>query len=74
MAGVKKPNRLIFEFALDLAKAQKETSIMIGDCLEADVHGALNAGLHAIFFNANNEEATENIIQITHLLQLKNYL
>jgi YjjG family noncanonical pyrimidine nucleotidase len=74
MAGVKKPNSLIFEYALDLAKAQKETSIMIGDCLEADVQGALNAGLQAIFFNANNQEAPENIIQVTHLLQLKNYL
>jgi YjjG family noncanonical pyrimidine nucleotidase len=74
MAGVKKPNSLIFEYALDLAKAKKETSIMIGDCLEADVQGALNAGLQAIFFNANNEQVPENIIQIKHLLQLKNYL
>ena len=43
MAGVKKPNPIIFEYALDLAKAKKENSIMIGDCLEADVQGALNA-------------------------------
>lgn len=74
MAGVKKPNSLIFEYALDLAKAQKETSIMIGDCLEADVQGAINAGLQAIYFNANNEEVPENIVNVTHLLQLKNYL
>ena len=49
MAGVKKPNPIIFEYALDLAKAKKENSIMIGDCLEADVQGALDAGLDAIF-------------------------
>jgi putative hydrolase of the HAD superfamily len=35
-----------------LAKA-KENSIMIGDSLDADVQGALDAGLDAIFFESN---------------------
>ena len=74
MAGAKKPNRIIFEYALDLAKAQKENSIMIGDCLEADVQGALDAGLDAIFFNENKERVSQNIKQVHHLLELKNYL
>ena len=74
MAGVKKPNSLIFEFALDLAKAKKENSIMIGDCIEADVQGALDAGLDAIFFNENNTVVTDNIKQVNHLLELKKYL
>ena len=47
---------------------------MIGDCLEADVQGALDAGLAAIFFNANKIEVPENIIQVNHLLELKKYL
>jgi YjjG family noncanonical pyrimidine nucleotidase len=74
MAGVKKPNPIIFEYALNLAKAKKESSIMIGDCLEADVQGALNAGLDAIFFNEKNIEVGENIKQIDHLLKLKKHL
>jgi putative hydrolase of the HAD superfamily len=74
MAGVKKPNSLIFEYALDLAKAKKENSIMIGDCIEADVQGALDAGLDAILFNENNMLVTENIKQVSHLLELKKYL
>jgi putative hydrolase of the HAD superfamily len=74
MAGVKKPNPIIFEYALDLAKAKKESSIMIGDCLEADVKGALNAGLDAIFFNESNVQAEQGIKQINHLLELKKYL
>jgi YjjG family noncanonical pyrimidine nucleotidase len=74
MAGVKKPNSLIFEFALDLAKAKKENSIMIGDCIEADVQGALDAGLDAIFFNEHNAIVTDNIKQVNHLLELKKYL
>jgi YjjG family noncanonical pyrimidine nucleotidase len=74
IAGVKKPNPIIFEFALDLAKAKKENSIMIGDCLEADVQGALDAGLDAIHFNENNTKKEGNIKQINHLLELKNHL
>jgi YjjG family noncanonical pyrimidine nucleotidase len=73
-AGAKKPNRIIFDYALDLAKAQKETSLMIGDSLEADVQGALDAGLDAIFFNENKEIVSENIKQVHYLLELKNYL
>lgn len=74
MAGVKKPNPIIFQHALDLAKANKENSIMIGDCLEADVEGALDAGLDAIFFNESNVTAGEDIKQVNHLLELKKYL
>ncbi|MFV8341169.1 YjjG family noncanonical pyrimidine nucleotidase [Flavobacterium sp. XS2P39] len=74
MAGVKKPNPIIFEYALDLAKAKKENSIMIGDCIEADVRGALDAGLDAIFFNESNVPVEENIKQVNHLLELKKYL
>lgn len=74
MVGVKKPNALIFEYALGLAKAKKESSIMIGDCIEADVQGALDAGLDAIFFNGNNKIVANNIKQVNHLLELKKHL
>lgn len=72
MAGVKKPNPLIFEHALQLANAQKSNSIMIGDCIDADVNGALNFGMKAIFFNSNQVEVSEYITQINKLAQLKN--
>jgi len=74
MAGVKKPNSLIFDYALDLAQAKKENSIMIGDCIEADVQGALDAGLDAILFTESSEQVVENIKQVNHLLELKKYL
>lgn len=74
MAGVKKPNRLIFEYALNAAKAKKENGMMIGDCLEADVQGALDAGLDAIFFNENEVWVGSHIKQVTRLLDLKKYL
>ena len=74
LAGVKKPNPIIYEYALNLAATKKENSIMIGDCLEADVQGALDAGLDAIFFNDKNIQVEQNIKQVNHLLELKKYL
>lgn len=74
IAGVKKPNPLIFEYALNLAQTKKEYSIMIGDCIEADVQGALDAGLDAVFFNENSIPVAKHIKQVNHLLELKNYL
>jgi putative hydrolase of the HAD superfamily len=74
MAGVKKPNQKIFEYALNLAEAKKENSIMIGDCIEADVQGALDAGLDAVFFNENKVSVSNSIKQVNHLLELKKIL
>jgi YjjG family noncanonical pyrimidine nucleotidase len=73
MAGVKKPNPKIFEHALEIAKAKKSESIMIGDSLDADVHGAINFGIDAIYFNSNGENATIDVLEIKNLLELKNY-
>jgi YjjG family noncanonical pyrimidine nucleotidase len=74
MAGVKKPNPLIFEYAVKEAKATKSNSIMIGDCIDADVIGALNFGMDAILFNIDTSKSYENIKQVSHLLELKNHL
>jgi putative hydrolase of the HAD superfamily len=74
MAGVKKPNPKIFEFALSLANANKQTSIMIGDCIDADVKGAISFGMEAILFNESKVQIPDNIKQIHHLLELKKHL
>ncbi|HLO73831.1 MAG TPA: YjjG family noncanonical pyrimidine nucleotidase [Flavobacterium sp.] len=74
MAGVKKPHRNIFDFALSLAKASKDESLMIGDSYEADIVGAQDAGIEAVFFNEHNSNIESSVIQIKHLLELKNIL
>lgn len=74
LAGCKKPHAGIFEYALKAAKADKAESIMIGDCIEADVQGALDCGLDAIFFNEHKFDAHPTIKQVHHLLDLKNIL
>ncbi len=73
-SGAKKPNPIIFEHAMTVANAQKQTSIMIGDCIDADVRGALDFGLKAIWFTQNPAQNQENVTQISHLLELKKYL
>lgn len=73
-AGVKKPNPLIFEHALRVANANKTQSVMIGDSLDADVEGALQIGIEAIFFNESKLQVEDHIKQVSHLLELKKYL
>ncbi|HEY9168533.1 MAG TPA: YjjG family noncanonical pyrimidine nucleotidase [Lutibacter sp.] len=73
-AGVKKPNRIIFDYALELTKAVSEESIMIGDNWEADIMGAKDAGFDVIFCNFNAQPVSENIISVTKLIEIKRYL
>lgn len=73
--GVKKPNPKVFHYALEVAKAKSENSIMIGDNLEADIEGAINAGMKAIHCNLDNSIVnTKGFISITSLLKIKQYL
>ena len=75
LAGHKKPHQNIFQYALSLANASKNQSIMIGDSIEADVLGAINFGMKAVYFNPANERVSHDaIIQIQNLTQLKNIL
>ncbi|MGB5274608.1 MAG: YjjG family noncanonical pyrimidine nucleotidase [Flavobacteriaceae bacterium] len=74
MAGVKKPNPIIFELALDRAKTSKQRSIMIGDSLEADIQGALAVGFHTLHFNPNNEPKHDFCKMIHSLGEIKDYL
>jgi putative hydrolase of the HAD superfamily len=67
-----KPKKEIFDFAIDKAGAIINESIMIGDNLDADIQGALNAGMDAIFVNHIN--ATTDLqptYTIYHLKELE---
>ena len=74
MVGVKKPDPKIFYFALDLANATPENSVMIGDNYEADILGALSIGMEALCFNYHKEELKPHIKVIENLNAIKNYL
>ncbi|MBB6111331.1 YjjG family noncanonical pyrimidine nucleotidase [Mucilaginibacter lappiensis] len=69
--GVNKPDKAIFEYAVNLAGTTKAESVMIGDSLEADIYGALHYGMDAIFFNPFNALKPNDVpVQITHLKEL----
>ena len=69
--GVNKPDKAIFEYALNKAGAKKEESIMIGDSIEADIRGAQDYGIKAIFFNPLNKEKPADVAwQIMQLEEL----
>jgi putative hydrolase of the HAD superfamily len=74
MAGAKKPNPVIFEHAVTLANADRKHSVMIGDCIDADVRGALNYGMGAILFCPDADATHEGVTKISNLIELKKYL
>jgi len=70
-----KPNKEIFEYAFLKTGASPEESIMIGDNLDADIQGGINAGMDTIF--VNHIKAVPHIqatYEITHLKQLEQIL
>ena len=50
-AGANKPSPLYFDHALKVSGASRDATLMIGDNLQSDILGALNAGLDAMLFN-----------------------
>ena len=50
-AGVNKPSPAFFEYAFQRSGTCRETTLMIGDNLQTDILGALNAGIDAMLFN-----------------------
>lgn len=68
-----KPAREIFEYAMSKAGTTVEESIMLGDNLEADIKGAMNAGMDSIFVNhINATTELKPTYTISHLKELEN--
>ena len=70
-ANSKKPEKEIFDFALNLAQAKTSESIMIGDSLAEDIQGARNYGIDQIYFNPHKNQHTQQVtFEINSLLEL----
>ena len=70
-----KPQKEIFEFAMNKTGATAEESLMIGDALDVDVAGALNVGMDAVHENYNRKEQDiQPTYTIYHLKELKDFL
>jgi len=70
-----KPNKEIFDYALQKTNAEAATSIMIGDNQDADIQGGINAGMDTIFVNHLNViPHIHATYMIHHLRELENIL
>jgi putative hydrolase of the HAD superfamily len=72
--GKYKPDKALFEYALQISNAGAHETLMIGDSLEADIAGAKSAGIDQVFFNPTNQpdhvKATYEIKELKELLHI----
>jgi putative hydrolase of the HAD superfamily len=67
-----KPNKEIFDFAFQKAKSLPEQSNMIGDNIDVDIIGAMNAGIDQVFVNHNGiEPGVKPTYTVTSLKELE---
>ncbi len=59
--GKGKPDKAMFQHALDRLSLAKEDVIMVGDNLKTDIKGANQAGIKSIWINRRNENPEEVI-------------
>jgi len=50
-SGSLKPNKEIFEYAFEKCSAERSECVMIGDNIEVDIVGAMNAGIDQVYVN-----------------------
>ena len=68
-----KPQKAIFDYALQRAHANTEESIMLGDDLEVDIAGARNAGLDQVYVNhLDIKPSIQPTYSVRSLKELKN--
>ena len=65
--GFEKPNKRIFEEALNKMKCKAGKSIMVGNKYEVDIEGAIGAGMSAILVNSNIPEKEKQKIKDKNL-------
>jgi putative hydrolase of the HAD superfamily len=66
-----KPYKEIFEYALKLADADIADSIMIGDAVDIDILGAIDAGWDSVYFNPHEKpHERKPTYEIKHLEEL----
>lgn len=67
-----KPKKEIFDYALNKTGALLKESIMLGDNLDADIQGAINAGMDSVFVNhINATPAIKPTYIVYHLKELE---
>lgn len=74
--GAKKPERKIFDQALNISGSGLKTGTYVGDSHDADVVGAINADWHMFWFNPEGSEtpiSSNKLKSIKNLQELKEH-
>lgn len=78
VVGYQKPQKEFFDHIFNnLTQSERESTLMIGDSLTADILGGNQAGIDTCWYNLNNIENTTGIIptyEIRNLSELYNIL
>ncbi|MTI40062.1 YjjG family noncanonical pyrimidine nucleotidase [Fulvivirga lutimaris] len=74
-SGHRKPSSEIYNYTLSLAKAKAETTVMIGDNLNADIIGAKKANLSTVYYNPRAlKHKAETDFEVSCLSELSSIL
>lgn len=74
-SGYRKPQKEIFEFAMNCAHASRADSIFIGDNADTDIVGALNAEMDHIYYNPEKNQHSYKVnYEIESLQEIMNIL
>ncbi len=71
MAGVPKPDKRIFEYALKVSGCRAEKAVYIGDNLQEDAMASGQAGFRGVWLNRDNLKCEENIESISRLTEFR---
>jgi putative hydrolase of the HAD superfamily len=64
-AGVEKPDKAIFEMAMNRMGCKAENSVMIGNSFSDDILGAINAGMSAVYLTQELEKSEREYMDKT---------
>ena len=59
--GYNKPDRGFFDHCFEIMPFKPEETLMIGDSLSSDIIGAINAGMHTLWFNYDKRDDYEGV-------------
>ena len=74
VVGVEKPDKQIFEIALDRVGGDADTTLFIGDVPSIDVAGARNAGLFPVLLDRHGIYPDEPVLKMTRTSELLDLL
>lgn len=64
-----KPHKEIFDYALRVTGAAAAESVMLGDSIEVDIQGAMNAGIDQVYINHLRTEPSVRPTYMVHTLK-----